>query len=302
MFDPQTRDRANSKPRVLICDGFGTHETLEVLEFCFQNNFNLFRLPSHTSHKLQPCDVGAFAPLKTAYCDEVERLYRKGVETVKKSHFTSFYDPTRQTAFARRNIKSVWAANGLFPFNLQRVLEGIPKPAVEQLGLEIVRPCPREEVLESPITLINLVTMDPLSSLYNLVKQDTCGLDEPRRQCLKRYIQKLASAAQMSFAKQTLLQAYKGLLFKHNNESKVCRSTRSVVLGKAKVMSCGDLQDARAKRAEKEKAIVDKAKVRCGRKRKSAVQEELPALKVARTSEVLGRAEGLWNALVAHMY
>jgi hypothetical protein len=67
VFDPQTRARANGKPRVLICDGFGSHETLEILEFCLTNNIILCRLPSHTSHKLQPCDVGPFAPLKTAY-------------------------------------------------------------------------------------------------------------------------------------------------------------------------------------------------------------------------------------------
>ena len=50
-FDPQTRDLADGKPRVLICDGFGTHETLEILEFCLSNNIMLCRLPSHTSHK-----------------------------------------------------------------------------------------------------------------------------------------------------------------------------------------------------------------------------------------------------------
>jgi len=32
VFDPQTKDRAGHKPRVLVCDGFGTHETLGVLE------------------------------------------------------------------------------------------------------------------------------------------------------------------------------------------------------------------------------------------------------------------------------
>lgn len=67
VFDPQTRETANGRPRVLICDGFGTHETLEILEFCLENNIILCRLPSHTSHKLQPCDVGPFAPLKAAY-------------------------------------------------------------------------------------------------------------------------------------------------------------------------------------------------------------------------------------------
>jgi len=78
VFDPQTKGIANGKPRVLISDGFGSHETLEILEFCFANNIILCRLPSHTSHKLQPCDVSVFAPLKTAYRDPVERLNRGG--------------------------------------------------------------------------------------------------------------------------------------------------------------------------------------------------------------------------------
>jgi hypothetical protein len=83
---------------VLICDGFGTHETLEILEFCLTNNITLCRLPSHTSHKLQPCDVGPFGPLKTAYRDQVERLNRGGIDTVGKEHFTSLYSPARDRA------------------------------------------------------------------------------------------------------------------------------------------------------------------------------------------------------------
>jgi hypothetical protein len=69
VFDPQTRKIANGKPRVLISDGFATHETLEVLEFCFANNIILCRLPFYTSYKLQLYDILVFGPLKTAYCD-----------------------------------------------------------------------------------------------------------------------------------------------------------------------------------------------------------------------------------------
>jgi len=69
IFDPETKERANKRLRVLICDGFGTHETLEILEFCFENNILLCRLPSYTSHKLQPCDVAPFVLLKVAYRD-----------------------------------------------------------------------------------------------------------------------------------------------------------------------------------------------------------------------------------------
>jgi hypothetical protein len=50
VFDLQTKDRTTGRPRVHICDGFGTYETLEILEFCLANNILLCRLPSHTSH------------------------------------------------------------------------------------------------------------------------------------------------------------------------------------------------------------------------------------------------------------
>jgi hypothetical protein len=45
-----------------------------------------------------------------------------------------------------------------------------------------------------------------------------------------------------------------------NNEAKVRRSTKLVVLGKAKMMSYEDLEEARAKRATKEKATTRKGK------------------------------------------
>jgi hypothetical protein len=75
VFNPQTKEQANQKPRVLICNSFRMHKTLKALEFCFKNNIILCCLPSHTSHKLQPCDVGVFACLKDEYRNEAERLF-----------------------------------------------------------------------------------------------------------------------------------------------------------------------------------------------------------------------------------
>jgi hypothetical protein len=42
VFDPLTRARANHKPRILINDGFGTHKSLELMRFCFENNIILW--------------------------------------------------------------------------------------------------------------------------------------------------------------------------------------------------------------------------------------------------------------------
>lgn len=115
---------------MLICDGFGTHETLEVLVYCFANDIILCRLPSHTSHKLQPCDISVFGPLKAAYREYVERLERGGVNKVGKEHFTSLYSPAREKAFTKRNILAGWSKAGLFPFNPNRVLRDMSSPLV----------------------------------------------------------------------------------------------------------------------------------------------------------------------------
>ena len=283
----------------------------EILEFCFENIIILCRLPSHTSHKLQPCDVSAFAPLKTAYRDQVERLNRGGIDKVGKEHFTSLYKPARDRALTKRNIVAGWAATGLFLFNLERVLRGIQKPPAELTVLKAndVDPHLQDEVPQTPTTPTLLVTTEALTSLQHLIEQDTHALDKMSKQRLQRRIQKLASAARISFTQCAILQDQNQFLLKINSEAKVRRSTRSIVLGRAKVMSYKDLEEARARREAKDKATAGKGKR--GRKRKSPALEVdvevgslVPKDKVARMSEVeAAKAVGVpWRAPVAKMY
>lgn len=102
------RERAKGQPRILISDGFETHESHDVLKFCLENNIIPCRLPSHTSHKLQPCDVSVFGPVKTAYREQVERLERRGPNAVNKEHFVLLYRRARDAALTARNIHSGW--------------------------------------------------------------------------------------------------------------------------------------------------------------------------------------------------
>jgi DDE superfamily endonuclease len=101
MFNPLTKDRVGKKLCILINDGFGTHKLLDLLKFCSENNIVLCRLLSHTSHKLQQYNVGVFGLLKTAYCEEVEKLYRGGSDIISKQHFTLLYNHARQKAFSQ---------------------------------------------------------------------------------------------------------------------------------------------------------------------------------------------------------
>jgi hypothetical protein len=135
-------------------------------------------------------------------------------------------------------------------------------------------PTRQDDVLLTPVIP---VSAGGLVSLQNLIKHDAHTLNQASIQRLERHVQKLAHSSQVAFNETTFLSAECALLDNRNqvlnkmiNEAKVRRSTRSLVLGKAKVISFEDIEVARAARAAKD---VIKEKGKRGRKRKNAVQE-----------------------------
>jgi hypothetical protein len=261
VFDPQTRDRAGDRPRLLICDGFGTHESLELMKFCFANRIILCRLPSHTSHKLQPCDIGVFGPLKTAYRAQVERACRAGVNTIGKQHFTYLYDRARQATFTSRNIKSGWSRSGLYPFDPTRVLREFQKSRPEiQDDIAVDHPA-----VASNAMIHTLVTSDNFSLLRSKVEQDTQTLDN----ACKHRLQKLTRAAEKVFAERALLLEENRVLFEQNNEKTCRQSSSSKVVGHAKVISYDDIIEAQRK------CNIKAARQRSTRQKRSKSTDEL---------------------------
>ena len=137
----------------------------------------------------------------------------------------------------------------------------------------------------------------------------------------QRLVQKLANAAQTSFAQQALDQDQIQFLAKMNNEAKVRRKTKSHILGNARVMSFEDIEAARAKRAEQDVAKEAKGKRKRGRpksvvpeaeatadkgkrkKRKSAMLEEATIVQTSGTHSVEEEsAPQPWRAPVARMW
>jgi hypothetical protein len=118
-----------------------------------------------------------FAALKAAYCDEVERLERGGVNAIGKEHFTALYSCARTKAFTQRNIRSGFSACGLFPFNPDRVLQSMPKPPPELTLINtnkveaVTNP---QDTIQSPTTPVTPVTTQGIASLQNtIIKQAT---------------------------------------------------------------------------------------------------------------------------------
>ncbi|OSC99800.1 DDE-domain-containing protein, partial [Trametes coccinea BRFM310] len=84
-FIPQANARrVSDAPILLIYDGHGSHASPRLVELALKSNIHLFCLPPHTTHKLQPLDVGVFAQLSNAWkkrcdavCMETNREMRK---------------------------------------------------------------------------------------------------------------------------------------------------------------------------------------------------------------------------------
>jgi hypothetical protein len=103
-------------------DGHGSHTTPEFDTFCTENRTITLCIPPHTSHIVQPLDVGCFGGLKTAYGYLVWDLCKVGKLYVDKEDFLLIYLQARIRIFIEQTIKNSFRATGLVPFNLEYVL------------------------------------------------------------------------------------------------------------------------------------------------------------------------------------
>ena len=67
VFDRHTKAKAGNHRRLLIVDGHNSHVNMRFINYCDQNHILLAILPPHSTHRLQPLDVGLFAFLAQYY-------------------------------------------------------------------------------------------------------------------------------------------------------------------------------------------------------------------------------------------
>ena len=75
-FEEHTQGRKIGCYRLLILDGHESHHSAEFELFCRAKNIVTLCMPAHSSHLLQPLDVGCFSPLKRAYSKQIKELMR----------------------------------------------------------------------------------------------------------------------------------------------------------------------------------------------------------------------------------
>jgi hypothetical protein len=235
VFEPQTRERAAGRWRLLICDGHGSYETADFLTFCFTHRIYLLRLPPHTSHLTQPLDVGCFSPLKQAYRRGVKDESDKGVKTITKRLFMDLYRKARDEAFSLCNIKKAWKGAGLFPLDPERVISiAVPRPTTPPAQISSAAPVPPT----TPST--------PRSSLdVRTLQRQILSSSAPLSPLARLSILKICEAAQRAMGEIAILKYDNRALWQRVYRKDAMGSTRRFIVSRARVVSEKDVMEAR---------------------------------------------------------
>ena len=122
VFEPNTKDRTKGVYRLLILDGHGSHLTPRFDQYCQDHKIIPLCMPPHSSHILQPLDVGCFSVLKRSYGHQVEQLMRVGIDHIDKSDFLISYNQARTETYKEETIRNAFKASGLVPYDPIHVL------------------------------------------------------------------------------------------------------------------------------------------------------------------------------------
>src|SRR5271168_2451461 len=121
-FEKSTSLRKLGVYRLLVLDGHESHHSDEFEEYCREHNIVTLCMPPHSSHLLQPLDVGCFGPLKKAYGRQIEDLMRQQITHITKEDFIPVFRAAFQVSLTESNIQGGFRGAGIVPFDPERVI------------------------------------------------------------------------------------------------------------------------------------------------------------------------------------
>ena len=112
----------NTRPILLLMDSHGSHITPEIIDLAHENGMYILTFPAHTTHILQPLDVGVYKALKSGWQQELSQ-YMQDYPTEKptKQNFHSIFNVPFIRAMSSKNIKNSFWACGIAPLNREAV-------------------------------------------------------------------------------------------------------------------------------------------------------------------------------------
>ena len=117
-FLPQVTGILENGPFLLFLDGHLSHLSIGFIELAKSNNVHPFCLPLHTSHFLQPLDVGVYGPLKKSWRSILKEYKISSRATnITKQDFPSLLKCLWDRGFKASHLTAGLRECGLCPFN-----------------------------------------------------------------------------------------------------------------------------------------------------------------------------------------
>ena len=106
------------RPVLLVMDGHGSHVSIELIELARTNDVHLLCLPAHTTHILQPLDVGVFKSFKSNFSKACSKyLAANPGRVITNDKLASLVAEAWPHSFTPLNIMSGFKKCGVFPIN-----------------------------------------------------------------------------------------------------------------------------------------------------------------------------------------
>jgi len=274
-FEPATREKANGRYRLLICDGHDSHITGEWIAHCMYNNIVLMVLPPHSSHLTQPLDVGVFGPLKKCMATEIEPLLRTGVARVQKVEWLGAFIRAHSKAFRKENIKGGFLGTGIHPFKAEKVLNRVTSKSTLSASPRLSTPPIMATPFISTVLTSSPVNVDEVKEA-NIALNKLVASGNPLPTPAKNYLHCLTRSTERLHARTTILEREKEELqtvVNGRNKKRRLSGKRQVIDGKHRLTDAKTLKDIevaeertrqrkepKAKRGQKRvrKAMIDK--------------------------------------------
>ena len=159
------------RPILLLYDGHGSHVSYRILRKAVENGITILKLPPHTSHVLQPLDVGVFRPAKVAWRKILDQFFKQSnFSTVGKAEFPSLLKQLHDSpdAFKKQHAVAGFMKCGVFPLDKSAIDWEKVKPATivaghNQKGISNEDSTESQASQTSPVLADNSVTSNSIS-------------------------------------------------------------------------------------------------------------------------------------------
>ena len=196
-FDKSTKSKTIGSKRLLILDNHGSHTTLEFTSFCENNDIILLWMPPHTSHILQPLDVGCFGPLKQAFSKRTQGLILNHIFHVTKSTFMDTFQAAYFDAVTSKNVQAGFRGSGIHPFD----------PKVVLLTLDPILPSPPRPISHGSWQAVTPMTTKGVDKQASWIQRRLERHQSSSPTPIFEALNQLSEGAQMIAASAALLQS-----------------------------------------------------------------------------------------------